>query len=105
LETFIVFIFVPVCTAVAVIKGYVWVPAPVIIAAIIIGALVTQKSEENLPTDERTVTITEKGPGNRPRIYVIFAAPIGLTLAVLGHSNHSYLEPVAYTLAISSGNY
>lgn len=100
LATVIMLVIVAASVGWAVTSGNAWIPAPVIIAAIVIGIL-CRKSVKELAVDERVTNISEKALAFASGIFLIVAAPIGLTFIALGQEAVPELEPIGLTLAFS----
>jgi len=84
----------------AVVNGNPWIPAPVIVAAIVIGILIRKRVKE-LAVDERVNSIAEKALAFASGIFLIVAAPIGLTFIALGQETMPKLEPIGLTLTFA----
>ena len=85
----------------SVMNGNAWIPIPVFIAGTIIG-LCIRKGVKKLAVDERVNTVAEKALSVASGVFIILAAPVGLTLIALGRNNHPNLEPISFTLAYST---
>jgi uncharacterized membrane protein len=82
----------------AVTSGNVWIPAPVIIAAIVI-LLLFRRGVKKVVVDERIYSIAEKASYLAFRVFGIAAAVIGATLVALGQKTVPEMEPIGFTLA------
>jgi uncharacterized membrane protein len=78
-------------------SGNIWLPAPVfIIGSLIIGLARIRVKE--LWGDEREYNITEKAGIFAWLIYMVLAAPSGLTMIVLGHDTSVSIYAIGWTL-------
>ncbi|MGD9115652.1 MAG: DUF2178 domain-containing protein [Dehalococcoidia bacterium] len=84
----------------AVLSANFWIPAPAIVAAIVIGIIIRRRVKE-LATDERTNTIAEKALAFANGIFLIVGAPVGITFIALGQEKLPELEPVGWTLTLA----
>ena len=101
LLTAVMMVIVAAAVGWAVVSANIWIPAPVIVAAIVIGILVRKRVKE-LAVDERVTNISEKALALASGIFLIVAVPIGLTLVALGQEKMPELEPIGLTLAFSA---
>ena len=85
----------------SVVNGNAWIPVPAFIAGIVIG-LIIRKGVKKLAVDERVNTVAEKALSVASAVFIILAAPVGLTLIALGRNNHSNSEPIGFTLVYSA---
>ena len=84
----------------AIVSGNVWIPIPVIIAALVIVLLLRMRVKEII-VDERVFSIAEKASLAAFRVFGIAAAIIGVTFVALGQGVVPELEPIGLTLAFS----
>ena len=85
----------------AVINSNAWVPAPAIVVAIVIGIILRQRVKE-LAVDERVNSIAEKALALASVIFLLAAAPVGLTMVALGWESASDLYVIGLTIAFSA---
>lgn len=97
----IMLIVLGVSVGVATAQGYVWMPAPFIIAFVIIGVLMRRRVKE-FAVDERVNNIAEKSLALASGAFIIVAAPVGLTLVAMGNEASPELETIGWTLAAAS---
>ena len=98
----IIVIIVAALTGWAVVSANPWIPAPVIVASIVIGIIIRPKVKE-LAVDERVNTIAEKALAFASGVLLIVGAPAGITLIVLGQEAMPELEPIGFTLTFTIG--
>lgn len=96
----IMFIALAVSVSLAVVMGYAWIPAPFILTAMVMGILMRQKVKE-FAVDERVNSIAEKSLALASGIFIIVAAPIGITFIALGREARPELEPIGWTLSLA----
>jgi uncharacterized membrane protein len=82
----------------AVVNGNVWIPIPIVIAALVI-LLLFRRGVKEVVVDERVYSIAEKASYLAFRIFGIAAAVIGATLIALGWDSSSDLYTIGLTLA------
>jgi uncharacterized membrane protein len=98
---FVVIIVVMGLTAWSVMSGIAWIPVPAFVAGIVIGLFI-RKGVKKIAVDERVNTVAEKALSVASAVFIILAAPIGLTFIALGLNDYPDLEPVGFTLAFSA---
>jgi uncharacterized membrane protein len=81
-------------------NGYAWIPAPALIAAIII-LLLFRRGLREITVDERTFSIAYKASRVAFVAFGVGAVAIGATLLALGQSGQPELKPVGFTLCYS----
>jgi uncharacterized membrane protein len=100
LFTAITMVIVAASVAWAVVNSNAWIPAPVTVAAIVIGIILRKRVRE-LAVDERVNTIAEKALAFASGVFLIVAAPIGLTLVALGWESSSDLYVIGLTITFT----
>jgi uncharacterized membrane protein len=86
--------------ALAMVQGYAWLPAPIIIAAIIVGMMLRRRVKE-FAVDERVTNIAEKSLALAAGVFIVIAAPTGITLLALGREVSPEIKAVGWTLALA----
>ncbi len=100
LFTAITMVIVAASVAWAVVNSNAWIPAPVIVAATVIGIILRKRVRE-LAVDERVTNISEKALAFASGVFLIVAAPIGLTLVALGWESSSDLYVIGLTITFT----
>jgi uncharacterized membrane protein len=100
LLTVIMMVVVAAAVSWAVVSANIWIPAPVIVAAIAIGIIIRKRVKE-LAVDERVNTIAEKALAFTCGVFLIVGAPVGITLLARGQERLPELEPVGWTLCLT----